>query len=642
MKGSENECIEEMPDAEDHLGDGDMEYFPAYEYINPSEPLGLDRTKGNLVEFSSKNPLDALELHNKRQTPPDPLEFQSDQELPQLEYLDLSNCHLSQSNTDTLFNHKYTTTIKHLNLSGNPCITHFPVSMRYIKELHYLDMSDCGLTQLPKFMPNLSKIRHLNVGKNKSIGVLPKWIGCLKLLQYLNISECGLDDLSGTILPSGLRSLDMSGNKGLTKLPRNMGNLRHLLCLNMSGCGFTECPGIVSTLKRLAFLDMSGNVSLHALPDSMVNLSLLQHLNLSNCGLVECPGIISTLARLKYLRLRHNDKLSMLPQTLVKLKNLEQLDCQSCDLSQVPEFLCKIKSLKNVDLTNNHIQAISECCTKRPFFIPTDENLVSICVVKFDFDRLVRPPKEILLEGPMACIDFYKEDRVSSMAAQSLCSVNLIGSRGAGKSSLVQTIMNGKGILETSLHGTVVIDNFNWTVNETLFHINDFSGHELFDIMCPIWLGKNNQLVLIVVNMDEYTNENHDELVTKWLDVCSGHINSGKVAIIATQSDLCQDGEIEKKCSALRNKLDEWRDNAINDAREEHHKLSFLGSQGLPVFVCSSKSGIGFNEIKLYLCTESEEVRIMMPSAWLRIYKIIVDKQYENCNSEVSTIFVVE
>ena len=99
-----------------------------------------------------------------------------------------------------------------------------------------LDLSDRGLTALPKSVLEMTSLHELDVSGNRIGGALPAEIGRLQ----------------------ALRVLDASGN-AMTGVPAEIGRLSELRVLDLSENDLTGLPYELANLKKLERLDLRGN-----------------------------------------------------------------------------------------------------------------------------------------------------------------------------------------------------------------------------------------------------------------------------------------------------------------------------------------------------------------------------------------------
>ncbi|XP_031626752.1 leucine-rich repeat-containing protein 58 [Contarinia nasturtii] len=207
----------------------------------------------------------------------------------------LSHLHKISKLTDietVLLNHNMITTLPSQTLS------HF-------NNLHVLDLSSNGLTQLPA---NLLQICPL----------LTKLILKNNLLTNSSLPKC----FKSSIKQSGLRELNLSGNL-LTHFPDAVLELNNLKYLYLGANKITSISKEIWRLQSLNVLSLGGNL-IADVPDTVGNLQQLQALTLCDNLIEILPANIARLTNLKSLLL-HKNRLRHLPRDIITLKNLVEL-----------------------------------------------------------------------------------------------------------------------------------------------------------------------------------------------------------------------------------------------------------------------------------------------------------------------------
>ena len=183
-----------------------------------------------------------------------------------------------------------------------------------------LDLSMCGLRNLPSEIGDLTDLEILDLGNhgpihdvesdpaNNIYETLPPEIGNLKNLVNLS--------LYGT---------------GLKYIPKEFSNLSSLSAININGSNFREFPEVICQLNNLTQLAI--NYSFSYLPESIGNLQKLKKLYLPDAALTKLPESIGSLNELEILYLGRSN-LESIPSSLTKLKNLKQLDLEETPISK--------------------------------------------------------------------------------------------------------------------------------------------------------------------------------------------------------------------------------------------------------------------------------------------------------------------
>ena len=103
-----------------------------------------------------------------------------------------------------------------------------------------LDLSNQGLTEVPKYVFERTQLEVLNLSNNKLTGAIPGEIRFLSNLKNLNLSNNLLTGVPAEVGQlSKLETLDLSNNQ-LTGLPYELGNLQNLKTLNISGNNYSQ------------------------------------------------------------------------------------------------------------------------------------------------------------------------------------------------------------------------------------------------------------------------------------------------------------------------------------------------------------------------------------------------------------------
>ncbi|XP_024516937.1 uncharacterized protein LOC112341277 isoform X1 [Selaginella moellendorffii] len=244
-----------------------------------------------------------------------------------------------------------------------------------------LDLSDCGLEEIPAQVFGLSELVDLSVAGNR-ITNLPEEIYKLKNLQRLGLAGNSLRTLPESIgtlthlqglwvhgnllhaLPpqigklEQLRFLALAGNQ-LAILPETLSGLKSLEVLSVAGNNLIELPSGIGSLCALRILAVFGNLLFH-LPSSIGSLPSLQELWLQGNSLESLPSTLDGLVSLKQLCIADN-QLQSLPRSIGYLQALESLSLYGNNLHHLPPALQDLKSLRNLWLEGNPFQAESLC-----------------------------------------------------------------------------------------------------------------------------------------------------------------------------------------------------------------------------------------------------------------------------------------
>ncbi len=229
-------------------------------------------------------------------------------------------------------------------------LTELPESLRRLKWLQYLNLSDNRLTTLPKSFNNQTQLQWLDISGN-SLKILPELLGDLTQLQLLNLHHNQLTSLPESIGKlTQLQSLDISDNK-LTILPESLGQLALMQKLDLSGNPLKTLPDWLGNLIQLESLNLYGDI-LRIIPEILGNLIRLRELNLSSNALTFLPESLGQLTQLQSLDLSNN-QLTILPESLGKLIHLKSLNLNSNRLTDLPPYLVYFDSFDNISYNEN-------------------------------------------------------------------------------------------------------------------------------------------------------------------------------------------------------------------------------------------------------------------------------------------------
>ncbi len=200
--------------------------------------------------------------------------------------------------------------------------------------LTQLDLSDCGLMEIPEEVFELTQLQTLLLGKpyqstdnqdnRNRIAFIPVELSYLKNLQGLGLASNEFDEFPSIIsnLPR-LQTLMMNDNQ-LVTLPAEIGQLRHLQILGLNNNLLLDLPPEIGNLKKLKVLGLTNN-RLTSLPDSFIRFRYLEQLGLSNNQLTAIPAVIFDLDELQVAGFSNN-KIKDFPKELMQLKRLQRLD----------------------------------------------------------------------------------------------------------------------------------------------------------------------------------------------------------------------------------------------------------------------------------------------------------------------------
>lgn len=138
--------------------------------------------------------------------------------------------------------------------------------------LERLDLSGCGLTELPADLGRLHRLRVLFCSGNR-FERLPPALGDCRALSQVGFRATGLREIPAEALPPMLRWLTLTDNR-IEHLPDALGERPHLQKLMLAGNRLSVLPPSFEGAERLELLRLSAN-TLAALPPWLARLPRL-------------------------------------------------------------------------------------------------------------------------------------------------------------------------------------------------------------------------------------------------------------------------------------------------------------------------------------------------------------------------------
>jgi Leucine-rich repeat (LRR) protein len=181
-------------------------------------------------------------------------------------------------------------------------LTKFPLQLLNSKDLVSLRMARNQLSDLPLIVSVLVKLQQLKMDHNPLLLKLPAALFSLKNLRFLSLDHCNISEVDkGIVSLSSLRSLSLANNCILT-LPNEFFALKELHHLDLSGNVIEELPSLLGKLTQLEDLCLSHN-AITGLPAEISNLLYLTSLDISYNQLKHITpeiGLLNPLQELKF------------------------------------------------------------------------------------------------------------------------------------------------------------------------------------------------------------------------------------------------------------------------------------------------------------------------------------------------------
>lgn len=223
--------------------------------------------------------------------------------------------------------------------------------------LQSLTLKGCGLEHIPRSLAALSALTHLNLGRSGHyLGIPPlssvslaHVLPHLTALRHLDLSFCGLAELpAGMTALTGLTHLDLGSNSlSSASLACVLPGLTALRALNLRANRLVELPAGMAALSCLTHLGLGiTRMSSRSLTNVLPHVTVLRHLDLHGCGMAEVPAVMAALAGLTHLDLSYNlPSPASLARVLPCLAALKSLNLEHCDLAEVPPGVAALTCL---------------------------------------------------------------------------------------------------------------------------------------------------------------------------------------------------------------------------------------------------------------------------------------------------------
>lgn len=484
--------------------------------------------------------------------------------------------------------------LRTLDVSLNHLVS-LPTSLKCQTKLNTLLLNSNRLYQIPVAVFQLDALSTLDVGCNK-LQRIPDRISHLTELTTLRLSSNELMELPESVFQlKRLTTLNASDNC-LTRISEGIVNLDQLHTINLERNLLQELPSGIFRLKMLTALMLSSN-QLEKIQDNIANLDQLTILDLSNNRLEELPQAVFQLKMLTTLLLSSN-KLKILQEDIANLDQLVTLELSDNSLEDLPETICKLNRLITLNLTDNQLKTL-------PL------GLVSLSNLKFlevNRNPLQSPPAKVCEHGLPAILTYLQEIRKGKAFHQK---VVLLGSSGAGKTSLANTLAKNKPSCVDEKDRTIVLDRISWEIEsqEKLMDVSviDFGGDDIYKIVHHLFLDENS-LVLLVVNLVRYSDETYMRDMGSWINVLKTRVPKARVILVGTHLD-CLESE-EEICSKV-------------ETVKAHFSRHFNEGSSLKsedFVTVSSKDFQGMKELRIRILNVVAKNGKAIPSDWLEIY----------------------
>lgn len=366
---------------------------------------------------------------------------------------------------------------------------------------------------------------------------------------------------------------------------------------------FQKIEDRINSIGQGSSVDLS-NLDLTEVPELLNSYLGLKKINLSGNKLTKLPSWFSKFNQLELLDLRSN-KLKSLCKDFNKLSRLEVLYLRDNMLTEVPVELLLLPNLKTAFLSSNYIKYF----TSDFFNIPN---------VSIEGNPVIDPPIEVFHRGLDAVKNYFAE-REQGTEYLNEAKLLIVGEPGAGKTSLMNKILNEDYVLNPFLPSTkgIEIEPFFFKTEENKkFRINiwDFGGQEIYHATHQFFLTKRSLYIILCDNRAEDTDFNY------WLQTIELLSDSSPIIIVQNEK---QDRKKDVNEVAIKERYTTLKrvfgfnlanDNAklrglVDDLKSRIVKLSHIGTE-LPKIWVDIRRELENRAKKVPYINESEYLEI--------------------------------
>ena len=326
------------------------------------------------------------------------------------------------------------------------------------------------------------------------------------------------------------------GNLTPEKLSELLQDAKHLHweILELGLCGLASLPDELWELSDLRFLDFSNVNSLpllgrssntfNSLPESIGNLTNLQYLYLSFTQIRALPDSIGNLTKLKELHVG-GTALNSLPDSISNLTNLQGLYMRTCHLKSIPYSVVKL----GLPFVTDEMSA--EDCI----------NLTGVTLDEGDIN-LFTQPREV--------IEAYYQEKAEEGVKE--CKVIFLGDGAAGKSSLIERMVNDRFEKDSLPTDGVKMTKWKPSIegNPYTLRFLDFGGQEIMHSMHRCFLTAHTVYVIVCESRED---AEIDGVAARWLETVRTFAPDCPVILALNKCDLNPNVSVNERDLRERN-----------------------------------------------------------------------------------------
>ena len=311
---------------------------------------------------------------------------------------------------------------------------------------------------------------------------------------------------------------------------------------------------------------------------------------LNHCNLRKIPILSKSLPHLQELYLNNNQLTGIQPQDDLMVfqsnQSLEKLyiDGNPIEKIDINNLKDNFPRLKFIYLGSENTHYLSSSIIEAAI---REENPLTIKISDVYDKFMVSPPYEIIQKGSDRLRIYWKMKMEKSSSSPHDMQKNttqnvlmFLGKPLAGKTSLLRTLRALEHEPTPTLPNerTILLERGNLELSDrVIVSTYDFGAQSIYEIEYPVFLRGQNIIALIVVPLDEYNAESHDQLVTRWLQNCVLCADC-KVIFVISKCENYSPEEIEVKRQEISERILNYIDDEILFLEQEMEAIGNISS----------------------------------------------------------------
>jgi Leucine-rich repeat (LRR) protein/predicted transcriptional regulator YdeE len=215
--------------------------------------------------------------------------------------------------------------------------------------------SDNSITSFSSTWGKLDSLEYIYLQNNQISDSIPSSIRNLKRLRVLNLSNNNIQTIPTEISElDSLRKLYLAKNE-LSILPSGIGGMGALeeLFINNNQLNWNALPEEIGQLNKLQLLKLTNN-KISYIPIEIGEIETLKYCYLDSNEIVEIPESIGQLSNLEILGVGYN-KIEDVPVNINQLDKMISVDFSHNKLQQINAGVSYMPNLIHLDISNNQI-----------------------------------------------------------------------------------------------------------------------------------------------------------------------------------------------------------------------------------------------------------------------------------------------